>query len=541
MRRSTYTLLTPLIGLVLSLTPGAGAHAVGAATSTGGSKITSQDGTVPDADPAVLAERADEALAVAERVLAAPQPSSMLDLAVVGETGREATLALRDLALLRGALDQGERGRADALLARPTDGGGGAYGSGYTVPEQTPLCDDTVCVHRVARSPDRATESYARLVLRTVGHVAQTYLDAGYRPPESDGTRGGSSKTDLYLADLGEASVYGYCTTDPAPEPRPHHTWAYCVLDNDYALEQYRSRTPLENLRVTAAHEYFHAVQFGYDVTEDPYLLEGTATWAEDEVYDDIDDNVGYLRYGPMSKPGAVLDQNRNGLEVYGAWSFFRFLTERFPARQGTMPTVVRDVWRQADAAGDARDLYSLRAIGAALTRRSSTVAAQFTDFSVANRRPARTYAEARANRYPAAQLAGSVRLGPSARTWSARRRTHHLTSHTFRFTPEPGLDARWRLRVDLDLPPARRGSQVRATVVGRDGSLAVSRVALDGAGAARLARGFDAEQVRTVEVTVVNASTRIGRCDVGTAISCRGRALDDALPIQVDARLVRR
>jgi hypothetical protein len=29
---------------------------------------------------------------------------------------------------------------------------------------------------------------------------------------------------------------------------------------------------------VTAAHEFFHAIQYGYDVSEDPWLMESTAT-----------------------------------------------------------------------------------------------------------------------------------------------------------------------------------------------------------------------------------------------------------------------
>ena len=51
-------------------------------------------------------------------------------------------------------------------------------------------------------------------------------------------------------------------------------------------------------LQVTAAHEYFHLVQFGYDINEDGWIMESTATWAEDEVFDSINDNAQYLREG---------------------------------------------------------------------------------------------------------------------------------------------------------------------------------------------------------------------------------------------------
>ena len=81
------------------------------------------------------------------------------------------------------------------------------------------------------------------------------------------------------------------------------------MLDNDYSRGEFPTNTPEENLQVTAAHEYFHAVQFGYDVAEDGWVMEATATWAEDELYDGVNDNVQYLRSGPMSLPHGSLDQ----------------------------------------------------------------------------------------------------------------------------------------------------------------------------------------------------------------------------------------
>ena len=52
---------------------------------------------------------------------------------------------------------------------------------------------------------------------------------------------------------------------------------------------------PINALRVTAAHEFFHAIQFAYDVKEDLWFMEGSATWVEDEVYDSINDNYQFL------------------------------------------------------------------------------------------------------------------------------------------------------------------------------------------------------------------------------------------------------
>jgi len=52
----------------------------------------------------------------------------------------------------------------------------------------------------------------------------------------------------------------------------------------------------LEALKVTAAHEFNHAIQLGYRFrSEDIYFLEMTSTWLEDFVYDEVNDYLQYL------------------------------------------------------------------------------------------------------------------------------------------------------------------------------------------------------------------------------------------------------
>ena len=190
----------------------------------------------------------------------------------------------------------------------------------------------------------------------------------------------------------------------------PQDTWGYCVLDNDYSKGEFPTNTPKENLQVTAAHEYFHAVQFGYDVSEDGWVMEATATWAEDELYDGVNDNVQYLRSGPMSLPHKSLDQFFQ-LYHYGAWIFFRYLTERFPASDGGMPILVRDLWRRLDDASGGRGEYSLEGVRGVLRKRDLSLTEAFAGFAAANRTPGRSYAEGKANRYPHAPLARAATL----------------------------------------------------------------------------------------------------------------------------------
>src|SRR3546814_6613642 len=45
------------------------------------------------------------------------------------------------------------------------------------------------------------------------------------------------------------------CTTDDPRPPLHGATWGYCVLDNDYKASQFPAHTPIENMKVTGAHE----------------------------------------------------------------------------------------------------------------------------------------------------------------------------------------------------------------------------------------------------------------------------------------------
>jgi hypothetical protein len=48
-------------------------------------------------------------------------------------------------------------------------------------------------------------------------------------------------------------------------------------------------------LKVTQAHEFMHALQFNINVYQSGWLMESHATWAEDAVYDGINDWHWYI------------------------------------------------------------------------------------------------------------------------------------------------------------------------------------------------------------------------------------------------------
>ncbi len=148
----------------------------------------------------------------------------------------------------------------------------------------------------------------------------------GWQVPPSDGTSGGGNNLiDLYIDDLG-TSAYGvtYAET-PVPGGFPNDYTAYFVIDNDYTGFGYSDRTlPMQ---VTVAHEYHHVVQMGY-VINLSWWMENMSTFMEDEVYDSIDDNYGYLSFHTSSIFNKM--STANGAYEYGSFIWPTFLKENW-------------------------------------------------------------------------------------------------------------------------------------------------------------------------------------------------------------------
>jgi len=176
----------------------------------------------------------------------------------------------------------------------------------------------------------------------------------GYNPPPSDGwypstwNNGGDGKYDIYLLDLGSGYLGAtYPETTSAPNPALWSYTSWIELDNDYT--DYPDLHPQYDwLRVTAAHEFFHAIQMGYDVFENevagdvakPYWMEMSAVWMENEVYDYINDYIYYLP-AYFSSPWISL-RNFTGLHPYGAVVWPMYLWERF-GKDTT--NIIKDIW----------------------------------------------------------------------------------------------------------------------------------------------------------------------------------------------------
>jgi hypothetical protein len=456
---------------------------------------------------------------------------------------REATLILRDLALREHRLAPAAHADARRILARPTDGMADPQQTGYRTPNTATWCATHVCVHWATDTSDRPplTDTDGDGVPNQAETAAAEFervwrVEVGgydYRPPKSDLTssdNGGDERLDVYLADLGADNIYGYCATDD-PDLSAWDVSAYCVIDNDFARGQFHA-PPLDSLRVTAAHEFFHAVQFGYDIGEDMWLMEGSAAWIEDEVYDGINDNHQYLRGGPLTAPHRSLDAG-----VYDSWIFLRFMVEYFGTATADRPVVIREIWQRADAAAGAPDDYSLQAIARVTAARGVALRSLFADFGWTGPFAARFYAEGRT--YPQAPMTANFTLTPSTPSTGTRAVTlNHLANRHIALRPGRRLPAQRRLRVTLNLPDRARGSEATVTVQRRDGSLRALAVVLNPRGNGSRTVAFSRRVVARVVLTLTNASSRM-QCYTGPGPTCYGQPLDNGLRFTYNARAI--
>ena len=456
---------------------------------------------------------AKEALLRAQ-ALFRPAPVAALYGPLAPPAGRDATMVLRDLALRLGSLSAADRKAAHGILARPaTDAPTvpGAWQDGED--PHSPECGTNVCVHWAAPGNDAPAATDADL---------------------SSSDHGPDGKLDIYISNLGNDGLYGYCTSDDPGlnTPGTFTGSAYCVVDNNYTERIFRNHTPLQSLKVTLAHEFFHAVQFAYDIGEDTWLMEGTATWMEDQVYDSINDNRQYLQNSPLKYPWIPLDHSANCCFQYGSWIWFRFLSESMDA------SVIHEIWDRADAAAGGPDDYSTQAIRQLLAAHHTSFRKTFASFAVWNRIPRQRYSEGKAGRYPTPVGSGSFALGAAHTStgWLAVK-LKHMSSIYVTFKPGRSDGPRAHLTVQFDGPRYGDGPEGRLMVFTRSGAVAVKTYKLNRNGDGSLRVGFGRGHVSRVVLIETNASIRF-TCWKGSQYSCMGSPRDDGRVYQFRARI---
>lgn len=203
---------------------------------------------------------------------------------------------------------------------------------------------------------------YVEHIGRELERTWQLQIDAlGFAPPPADGGLGGDDRFDVYLLPYEYFAVVisdgAYIYDNPntaASEQRA--SFSYMILDNTF--ERYRAYglTPFQALGTTAAHEFNHTIQYGYDAYEELWLMEATAALMEKLAYPAINDNIGYLPVA-AEEPSACLPNRDPFYRPYSSWWLLKYLTERHPLGARLLPRI----WEAA------RDRDGLEALNHAL------------------------------------------------------------------------------------------------------------------------------------------------------------------------------
>ena len=376
-----------------------------------------------------------------------------------GPADRELTVILRDLALNLPALEGEERKEAQAVLARPTDGSRDAFGDGYSTSAGTPSreCTANFCVHWVTSTEDRpdladsngindgdGVPDYVERILAEADRtLAVEQGDLGWRSPPSDG----DGRTDIYLKELTAERIYGYAAAEGSSRTPP----SYIVMDDDY-VGYSTSPSADAALKATLAHEYNHVLQFGYDVLQDLWALESTATWMEERVYPDANDYLWYVKRwaqrpgAPITSPGAV-----EGYRVYGSAVWNHFLSR-------LSPDVVRTAWQRShlfEPRGFGVGAYdrALRSVGRDFSSEFGRFAAETAEW----RRSGSGFPDS--GGYPDVAREGKLQLGRSATAFTLDHTAYRLFS-----VP---VSSGGEVRLHVTAAPDTRAA---IALVGRDG-----------------------------------------------------------------------
>jgi len=190
---------------------------------------------------------------------------------------------------------------------------------------------------------------YVDEVARTLDRIWGLEVDTlGFDPPPTDRGLGGGLEYDVYIVDLGRGGAYGFTY----PEMGGLTSYSYLELDNDYTDPIYQQTRGLDALHVTVAHEFNHAIQFGYYQGSDGiWWQEATSTWMEEVAYPKVDD---YLQYIPsfLLSPEKALDSGSrlsSDFRMYGASIFAHFLDQRYKR------SLIRAIWEELGRRANAR------------------------------------------------------------------------------------------------------------------------------------------------------------------------------------------
>lgn len=159
----------------------------------------------------------------------------------------------------------------------------------------------------------------------------------GYLPPPDDAS-GGDSRYDIYLLAF---PAYGVTFPDSPGDSLWEDYSSFIGIHHDFygfAPNDDPEGDTIGSQKVTVAHEYFHAVQLAYDRYEELWWMEASATWMEEVLFPEVNDNYNYLPYY-FNYPEIGLQNISEGFHLYGTFIWPTFLHQKYNQQ------IIKDIW----------------------------------------------------------------------------------------------------------------------------------------------------------------------------------------------------
>ncbi len=241
-------------------------------------------------------------------------------------------------------------------------------------------------------SDSNGIPDYIDQMAETFNYVVafQLTMESFTEPPSDDFysasiDNGGSGAYDVYVRNAGNG-VYGYVQPEYYANNNGNNENSSGVQEvnafSSYMCMRHNydgfGNTELENVQVTAAHEYFHAVQFGYDGWEESWVMEATAVQMEEMVYDDINDCYQYMSSW-FNSPQQSLNLDSSN-RWYGSFIFFEYVNSHLSEE------AIRSFWEKSITHDSYYGDYSIQTLDEAFDDLGSSFEDMLNGMSIANR-----------------------------------------------------------------------------------------------------------------------------------------------------------
>lgn len=317
--------------------------------------------------------------------------------------------------------------------------------------------------------------------------IPDFYSDgSALKVPNSDG------RVDIDLLDLGDSGIYGLCAPDgEANNNVTAQDSAFCALDNNFSSAKFGT-TPAKALDVTAAHEFFHAIQYSYSTAQPSWFAEGSAVWMEDEVYNSINDYLQYVANSPIRQPRTPLTTSGN-YHNYGDFTVFKFLQSWMGDNDST-----KKIWTAVK--GD-KHANAINALNKTITGDGRGVAGAWANFGKWNTLPPGSYPER--SSYRPAGFWKRTSLSSSARSRSFSTGVKALANAPVQLTLNHNLGNYTHVTFKVTGPSSAAGGRTLIQVRRSNGTM--STYWIFGSGTRTLTMRPSA--INTVVTTMTNAN----------------------------------